>query len=49
MQGNLQRAAVVGLSWPLPGELTDDALKNKLFTRNFVKEGTRKTHRTKLG
>ncbi|MER8747501.1 hypothetical protein NKH54_31365 [Mesorhizobium sp. M1004] len=27
-QDNLQRAAAVGLSWPLPGELTDDALEN---------------------
>ncbi|TIO50593.1 MAG: IS21 family transposase, partial [Mesorhizobium sp.] len=25
VQDNLQRAAAVGLSWPLPGELTDDA------------------------
>ncbi|WP_189522645.1 MULTISPECIES: transposase [unclassified Mesorhizobium] len=42
MQDDLQRAAAVGLTWPLPGELTDDALENKLFTRNGVKQGTRR-------
>lgn len=42
VRDNLQRAAAVGLSWPLPGELTDDALENKLFTRNGVKQGTRR-------
>jgi transposase len=42
VQDNLQRAAAVGLSWPLPGELTDDALENKLFTPNGVKQGTRR-------
>ena len=42
VQDNLQRAAAVGLSWPLPGELTDDALENKLFTRNGIKQGTRR-------
>ncbi len=26
VQDNLKRAAMVGLSWPLPGELTEDAL-----------------------
>jgi len=42
VQDNLQRAAAIGLSWPLPGELTDDALENKLFTRNGIKQGTRR-------
>ncbi|KAB1108635.1 IS21 family transposase [Neorhizobium galegae] len=42
VQDNLQRAAAVGLSWPLPGELTDDALEHKLFSRNGVKRGTRR-------
>jgi hypothetical protein len=42
VQDNLQRAAAVGLSWPLSGELTDDALENKLFARNGVKQGTRR-------
>lgn len=30
------------MSWPLPGELTDDALEHKLFSRNGVKQGTRR-------
>ncbi|MER9420719.1 transposase [Mesorhizobium sp. M0306] len=30
------------MSWPLPSELTDDALENKLFARNGVKQGTRR-------
>lgn len=42
VQDNLQRAAAVGLSWPLPGELTDDALEHKLFSRNGIKQGTRR-------
>ena len=32
VQENLKRAATAGLSWPLPGELTDDALEHRLFT-----------------
>ncbi|WP_210211318.1 transposase [Mesorhizobium sp. M2A.F.Ca.ET.043.05.1.1] len=42
VQDNLQRAAAVGLNWPLPGELTDDALEHKLFSRNGVRQGTRR-------
>lgn len=42
VQDNLQRAAAVGLSWPLPGKLTDDALEHKRFSRNGVKQGTRR-------
>ncbi|WP_246684429.1 MULTISPECIES: hypothetical protein [unclassified Mesorhizobium] len=42
VQDNLRRAAAIGLSWPLPGELTDDALENKLFARNGVKQRTRR-------
>ncbi|MEI8703478.1 hypothetical protein [Mesorhizobium sp. ISC15] len=30
------------MSWPLPSGLTDDALENKLFARNGVKQGTRR-------
>ncbi|AMY72315.1 transposase (plasmid) [Frigidibacter mobilis] len=29
VQDNLKRAAAAGLSWPLPGELTDDAIDTK--------------------
>ncbi|MER9222949.1 hypothetical protein NKI48_29385 [Mesorhizobium sp. M0644] len=42
VQDNLQRAAAIGLTWPLPGELTGDALEHKLFSRNGVKQGTRR-------
>ncbi|MGN7712643.1 IS21 family transposase [Agrobacterium radiobacter] len=42
VQDNLRRAAEIGLTWPLPGDLTDDALENKLFVRNGVKQGTRR-------
>ncbi|MEC5414267.1 helix-turn-helix domain-containing protein [Aurantimonas sp. C2-4-R8] len=42
IQDNLKRAAASGLSWPLPGELTDDALEGKLFARAGVKQGMRR-------
>jgi transposase len=42
VQENLTRAADVGLSWPLPGDLTDDALEAKLFARSGVKPGLRR-------
>ena len=42
VQDNLKRAAATGLSWPLPGELTDDALAGKLFARAGVKPGMRR-------
>ncbi|MGV2068709.1 IS21 family transposase [Agrobacterium sp. 22-226-1] len=42
VQDNLRRATEIGLTWPLPGDLTDDALENKLFARNGVKQGTRR-------
>ncbi|MFK0275021.1 IS21 family transposase [Ensifer sp. NPDC090286] len=44
VQDNLKRAAMAGLSWPLPGELTDDALEHRLFTRAGVKQGQRRRH-----
>ncbi len=31
VQDNIERATAAGLSWPLPGELTDDALEHRLF------------------
>ena len=34
VQDNLKRAAAAGLSWPLAGDLTDDALENKLFSQS---------------
>ena len=42
VQENLRRAMGAGLSWPLPGELTDDALEQRLFDRAGVKQGTRR-------
>jgi transposase len=42
VQDNLKRAAAAGLTWPLPGELTDDALEGKLFARAGVKQGMRR-------
>lgn len=41
VQDNVKRAAVAGLSWPLPGDLTDDALEQLLFTRPGNKTGAR--------
>ncbi len=42
VQVNLKRAALAGLTWPLPGELTDDALERRLFARAGVKQGSAK-------
>nr|WP_281035031.1 helix-turn-helix domain-containing protein [Mesorhizobium waimense] len=42
VQDNLKRAAAAELNWPLPGELTDDALENRLFARAGVKQGLRR-------
>ena len=42
VQDNLKRAALAGLAWPLPGELTDDALEHRLFARAGVKQGQRR-------
>jgi transposase len=42
IQDNLKRANAAGLTWPLPGELTDDALQEKLFHRAGFKPGARR-------
>ncbi len=42
VQDNLKRAAAAGLNWPLPGDLTDDTLENRLFARAGVKQGQRR-------
>lgn len=39
IQDNLKRAAAAGLAWPLPAELTDDVLEDRLFARASVKRG----------
>ncbi len=38
----LKRLAVAGLSWPLPAELTDEALEAQLFTAAGKKQGHRR-------
>ncbi len=42
VQENLKRAEQAGLSWPLPGELTDEALEGRLFARAGVRPGLRR-------
>ena len=37
----LRRAAVVGITWPVPAELDDAALERKLFSPPFVAEPSR--------
>ena len=42
VQDNIERATAAGLSWPVPAELTDDALEHRLFSRQGVKQGLRR-------
>ena len=42
VQDNLKRAAAAGLTWPLPAELTDAVLEQRLFARAGVKHGLRR-------
>ena len=42
IQDNLTRAAAAGLAWPLPADLTDDVLEDRLFARAGVKRGFRR-------
>ena len=42
IQDNLKRAAAAGLKWPLPDEVTDDALERQLFGRAGVAPGQRR-------
>jgi hypothetical protein len=42
IQDNLKRAAAAGLRWPLPDDLTDDALELQLFGRAGVASGQRR-------
>lgn len=42
VQDGLERARAADLSWPLPADLTDDALQRLLFTRAGVKQGFRR-------
>ena len=42
IQDNLKRAAAAGLNWPLPEDLSDDALEKRLFAHAGVKTGARR-------
>lgn len=42
IQDNLGRADAAGLAWPLPDELGDDALEQRLFARVGVRRGFRR-------
>jgi transposase len=42
IQDNLKRAAAAGLQWPLPEDVTDDALEGQLFTHAGVQSGKRR-------
>ena len=42
MQDYLARAAAAGLGWPLPDELTDEALEERLFASAGTKPGLRR-------
>ena len=42
VQDNLRRAEAAGLAWPLPADLTDDVLEDRLFARAGVKRGFRR-------
>jgi len=41
VQDNLKRALKAGISWPVPVDLTDDILEQRLFARGGVKPGRR--------
>jgi transposase len=42
IQDNLNRAKAAGLNWPLPGDLTDDMLEQRLFARSGARRGFRR-------
>jgi transposase len=42
VQDNLKRAQVAGLAWPLPADLTDGVLEERLFARNGAPRGVRR-------
>ena len=42
VQDNLARVRAAGLAWPLPPELTDEFLEQRLFARTGVKAGARR-------
>ena len=42
IRDNLRRAQASGITWPLPPELTDDVLEQRLFARSGMKTGLRR-------
>ena len=42
IQDNLWRAQASGIAWPVPAELTDDILEQRLFARGGTKAGLRR-------
>jgi len=42
IQDNLRRAQIAGLAWPLPADLTDAVLEERLFARNGAPRGVRR-------
>jgi transposase len=42
VQDNLERARNAGITWPLPADLTDDILEQRLFARSGIKPGRRR-------
>ena len=42
IQDNLRRAQANGIGWPVPAELTDDILEQRLFARGGTKAGQRR-------
>src|SRR3974377_215710 len=42
IQDNLKRVAAAGLQWPLPDDVTDDALEGRLFPHAGVPSGQRR-------
>jgi transposase len=41
IQDNLRRAQASGIAWPVPAELTDDILEQRLFARGGTKVASR--------
>ena len=42
IQDNLRRAQASGIAWPLPPEITDDILEQRLFARPGTQAGLRR-------
>src|SRR3954470_24191330 len=42
VQDNIKRAEAAGLRWPLPAEITDPVLEQRLFARAGVRPGLRR-------